>query len=118
MLKEQKAWKREADFDRVETIAEMREQHFLAGFHSEPLYTKLYNPRWPHSPEEHKLEMEVDVERLRMKILLSQPAPPPQCHSSPRRAPAVDTGSDAPGTPQAESQSIEGNMFFSSSQCR
>ena len=100
MLEEQTAWKREAGFDRNEIIAEMREQHFLAGFHSEPLYTKLYNPKWPHSPEEHKLEMDVDIERLRMKIVLSQPAPPPQCVSSPRRVPAVNTRSDEPGTPR------------------
>ena len=45
MLEEQKAWKRETSFDRIEAIADMREQYFLAGFHSEPLYTKLYNPR-------------------------------------------------------------------------
>ena len=56
MLEEQKAWKREAIFDRIETITEMREHHFIAGFHSEPLYTKLYNPRWPHTPEQHTLE--------------------------------------------------------------
>ena len=93
ILEEQKVGKREAGFDRIETMAEMREQHFLAGFHSEPLYT-LYNPRWLHSPEEHKLEMEVDVERLRMEIVLSQPAPPLQCDSLPRRLPAIDTGSD------------------------
>ena len=75
MLEEKKAWKREAGFDRIETIAEMREQPFLTDFHSEPLYTKLYNLWWPHSLEEHKLEMDVDVERLRMKIVLSQSAP-------------------------------------------
>ena len=59
---EQKAWKREAGYDRIETIAEMREQHFLADFHLEPFNTKLYNPRWPHTPEEHTLEMRVNVE--------------------------------------------------------
>ena len=41
MLKKQKAWKRETGFDRIEIIAEMREQHFLTGFGSEPIYTKL-----------------------------------------------------------------------------
>ena len=100
MLEEKKAWKREAGFDRIETIAEMREQHFLAGFHSELLYTKPYSPRWPYSPEEHQLEMHVDVARLRMEIVLSQPTPPRQYGSSPRRLPAVDTGSDEPGTPR------------------
>ena len=84
MLEEQKAWKREAGFDRIEVIVEMREQHFLAGFDLEPLYTKLYNPRGPHSSEEHMLDKDVEIERLRLKILLSQPAPPPQYDSSPR----------------------------------
>ena len=86
------AWKREAGLDRIETIAEIHEQHFLAGFHSKPLYTKLYNPRGPHIPEENSLEMRVDVERLRMEIALSQPAPPLQCDSSPRRLPVVIRG--------------------------
>ena len=35
-----------------------------------------------------------------MKIVLSQPAPPPQCDPSPRRLPAVHTGSEEPGTPR------------------
>ena len=61
---------------------------------------------------ENTLKMRVDVERLRMEILLSQPAPPPQYHSSPRRAPAVDTGSDEPGMPQAENQSTEREDIF------
>ena len=129
MLEEQKARKRETGFDRIETIDKMSEQHFLASLHSEPLYTKLYNPRWPHFPEEHKLEMEVDVKRLRMEIVLSHPAPPPQCDSSSRRLPAGDTGSDEPGTPRrlptigtgsdepevsrAESRSTEREGFFS-----
>ena len=47
VLEEQKAWKREADFDRIEIIAEIH-----AGFDSEPLYTELYNPRRSYSPEE------------------------------------------------------------------
>ena len=51
MLEKQKAWKRETGFDRIEIIAEVREQHFLAGFDSEPLDdAKLYNPRWPYFP--------------------------------------------------------------------
>ena len=88
MLEKQKAWKREAGFDRIKTIAEMREKHFLAGFDSEPLYSKLYNPGWPHSPKEHKLDMDIEIERLRLEILLSsQPASSPQCNSSPRRSP-------------------------------
>ena len=69
MLEKQKAWKRKAGFDRIEIIDEMREHHFLVGFDSEPLYTKLYNPRWPYSREEHKLDMDAEIERLRLEIL-------------------------------------------------
>ena len=101
---EQKAWKRETGFDRIEITAEMMNIGFCISLDSEPFYTKLYNPRWPHTLEQHKLEMDVNVERLRMKILLSQPAPPPQCDQSSRRSPAVDTGSDKPGMPHAKSQ--------------
>ena len=42
--------------------------------------------------------MRLDVEALRMEIVLSQPEPPLQCDVSPRRFPAVDTGSEEPGT--------------------
>ena len=52
------------------------------------------------TPNEFTLEMRVDVERLRIEIVLSHPAPPPQCDPSPRRLPAVDTGSEEPGTPR------------------
>ena len=38
-----------------------------------------------------------------MKIVLSQPAPPPQYDPSPRRLPAAETGSEEPGTPQRSS---------------
>ena len=81
ILEEQKAWKREAGFDRIETAAEMDAQRFRSGL-SEPYYGKLSKPRWPYTCEECTLEMRVDVERLKMEILLSQPAPP-QCDSSP-----------------------------------
>ena len=59
---------------RTETIPKRREQHFLAGFHSESFHAKLYNPKSPYTPEEHTLEMSVDVERLRMEIVFSKPA--------------------------------------------
>ena len=100
MLEEKKAWKREAGFDGIDTAAEMDAQLFRANLVSEPFCCKLFNPRWPYIPDEFTLEMRVDVERLRMKIVLSQPAPPPQCDPSPRRLPAVDTGSEEPGTPR------------------
>ena len=66
MLEELKTCKREVGFDRIETAAEMDTQRIRASFDSEPFYTKLYDPRWPHTPEEHTREMRVDVERLRM----------------------------------------------------
>ena len=107
MLEEQEAWKREAGFDQIEIIAEMREQHCLAGFDSKPLYSKVYNSRWPHFPEEHKLDMDVEIERLRLEILLSQLAPSPQDGLSPRGSPVVGTGLDEPGGSRAEMQSTE-----------
>ena len=51
MLKKQAAWKKEGGFYGIEIIAEMHE-HTLrclhAGFDSEPLYTRLYNPLGDH----------------------------------------------------------------------
>ena len=44
MLEEQKAWKREGGFDRIEIIAEMHAQRLHAGFDLKPLCTGLYNP--------------------------------------------------------------------------
>ena len=85
----------------------MDEQRFRTGLGSEAVCTKLYNPRWPHSPEKHKLEMDVGVERLRLEILISQPAPSPQDGPSPRWSPVVGTGSDEPGVSRAETQSTE-----------
>ena len=58
----------------------------------------MFNPRRPHTPDEFTLEIKVDVEPLRTEVTLSQPAPRPQCDPSPRRLPAVDTGSEDPGT--------------------
>ena len=60
-------------------------------------YRNMVIPRHPHTPAEFTLEMKVDVEGLRMEIILSQPTSP-QCDPLPRRA-AVDTGSEEPGTP-------------------
>ena len=95
VLEEHKAWKREAGFDRIEITAEMDEQRFRPA-RSEPFSTKLYNPKLPHTPEEHTLKMKVDIERQIVEIALLQPAPPPQYDSSPRRWPVVETGSDEP----------------------
>ena len=78
----------------------MDPQRFRTSLGSEPLYRKLFNSRWSHIPDEFALEMRVDVERLRMEIVLSQPAPPLQYDSSPLRLPAVDMGLEEPGTPR------------------
>ena len=56
--------------------------------------------------------MDVDVERLRLEILLSQSAPSPQYDLSPQRSPAVGTGSHEPGVPRAETQSTEREKHF------
>ena len=99
MLEEQKAWKQKFDFDRIETAVEMDEKRFRNSPVLDPFfYRNMSNSRRPHTPDEFTLEMKVDVERLRMEIILSQPAPP-QCDPLPRRA-AVDTGSKEPGTPR------------------
>ena len=62
MLEEQKAWKREAGFDHIDTAAEMDAQHFRTNLVSEPFYSKMFNTKWPHTPDEFTLEMKVDVE--------------------------------------------------------
>ena len=59
---------------------------------SEPFfYSKMFNPSCPHTHDEYTFEMKVDIEGLRMEIVLSKPEPPPQCGPLPRRL--VDTGS-------------------------
>ena len=101
MLEEQKAWKREAGFDVIETAAEMDARRSRTNLVSEHFfYSKMFNPRCPHTHEQLALEMRVDVEGLTMEIILSKPEPPPQYDASPRRLPAVDTGSEKPGTPR------------------
>ena len=76
MLKEQKAWNREFGFDRIETAAEMDEKRFHTSLVSESfLYSNMFNPRRPHTPDEFTLERRVDVERLRLEITLSQSTP-------------------------------------------
>ena len=101
MLEEHETWKREFGFDRIETAAEMDENRSRASTSPVPdpfFYRNMVIPRPPYTPDEFALEMKVDVERLRMEIILSQPALP-QCDSLPRRA-AVDTESEEPGTPR------------------
>ena len=93
MLEEQKAWKRGAGFDYIETTAGMDARRSRSNIVSKTFfYRNMFNPRRPHNPDEFTLEMRVDVERLRMKITLSQPALQPQCDPSSRRLPAADTG--------------------------
>ena len=54
----------------------MDAHRFCTDLDSKPFYLKLYNPRWTHTPEEHKLERNIEVEELKMKNVLSQPALP------------------------------------------
>ena len=108
-----KASKREVGFDRIEIIAEMHAQGLHTGFDSEPLHTGLYNPRWPHTSEEYKLEMDVEVERLKLEYIFSEPPPSPQDDLSPRQSHAAGTGLDEPGVRHAETQpDQEGTFLF------
>ena len=100
MHEKHKTWKREFGFDRIELDAEMDKQRSRTSFSPVPdpfFYRNMVIPRHPHTSAEFTLEMKVDVEGLRMKIIPSQPAPP---HCDPlRRRAVVDTGSEEPGTP-------------------
>ena len=100
MHEKHKVWKREFGFDRIETAAEMDEKRSRTSTSPVPnpfSYRNMVIPNHPHTPDEFTLEMKVDIEGLRMEIVLSQPASS-ECDPSPRRA-AVDTGSEEPGTP-------------------
>ena len=77
-------------------------QRFRPSFDSKSLHTRIYNPRWSHSPEEHKLDMDGGIRRLRSGILLLQPAP----------SPAVGTGSKGDARPRAGIQSTEKEGVF------
>ena len=60
----------ENGFDRIEVKAEMHEEilrRLLSGF------TRLYNPRRPPTSEEFTLDMKIELESLRLEVLLSQP---------------------------------------------
>ena len=95
MLEEHKTWKREFGFDYIDLAAEINTR---CSNSKTFFYRNMINPRRSHTPDEFTLEMRVDAECLRLEIILSQPAPQPQCDPSSRRA-AVDTGSEEPGTP-------------------
>ena len=90
--------------DRIEIIAEMHAYRLHAGFGSEPLCTGLYNLRWPHNVEEYTLKMNVEIERLKLEILLLEPPPQPHCDLSPRRSPTIGTGLDKPEMPHSVTQ--------------
>ena len=100
MHEKHKAWKREFGFDRIEMATEMDEKRSRTSTSPvpNPFFSRnMVNPSHPHTPDEFTLEMKVDVEGLRMEIILSQPASS-QCDPSPRRA-AISTGSGEPGRP-------------------
>ena len=100
MHEKHKVWKREFGFDRIETAAEMDEKRSRTSTSPVPnslFYRNMVILEHPHTAEEFNLQMKVDIEGLRMEIILSQPASS-ECDPSPRRA-AVDTGTEEPGTP-------------------
>ena len=102
MHEKHKTWKREFGFDRIEADAEMEMDKQRSRTSTSPVPDPFFCrnmviPRHPHTPVEFTLEMKVDVEGLRMKIIPSQPAPP---HCDPlRQRTVVDTGSEEPETP-------------------
>ena len=113
MHEKHKTWKREFGFDRIETATEMDEKRSRTSTSPVPdpfFYRNMVILRHPHTPDEFTLEMKVDVEGLRMEIILSQPAPSqcvpsPRCDAvdtapeEPRRSPTIGTGS-GPGVSQ------------------
>ena len=126
--KNHKTWKREFGFDRTKTATEMDEKLSCTSTRPIPdpfFYRNMVIPRHPHTPDEFILEMKVDVDGLRMEIILSHPASS-QCGLSPRRAavhtgseelgkprrsPAVGTGSDGPGISRFETSTKEKGLF-------
>ena len=63
MLEKQKTWKREAGFDHIEIEAEIDAHHSCTNLVLEPFCSKIFNRRWPRTPDEFTLEMRVDVDR-------------------------------------------------------
>ena len=115
MLEKQEAWKIEDGFDRIDIIAEIYEQalrRLHAGFDSKPRYTGFYIPRWLPNSKEFTMEMNVEVEILKLEIRFSQLPPPPQYDLSPRRSPMARTGLDEPRGPYDELQQAEQEGSF------
>ena len=81
-------------------------------FDLEPLYTGPYNPQRLLSPQEFTAEMNVEVESLKLEILLAQIPPPPQYELLPRRSPAAGTGLDEPEVPHPVTQQTEQEITF------
>ena len=116
MHEKHKIWKQKFGFDRIETAAEMDGKRSRTNTSPVPdpfFYRNMVIPRRPHTPDEFTLEMKMDVEGLRMKIILSQSASS-QCDPSPRRSPTIGTGS-RPGASQAETQTEEELFPFETS---
>ena len=79
-----------------------------AGFDSGRFYTRLYNLRRPPTPENITLGMNVEVESLRLEVLLLRPTLPPQHDLSPQRSPAAGTEElNGPGEPHPKMQQTE-----------
>ena len=115
MLKQRVIWMREKGFDRIEVIIEMHEEtlrRLYAGFDPELLCNGLYSPRRQPTLDELALDMEFEVESLKLKVLLSQLPPPPQYYLSPRRSPAAATGWAKPGVPHPEMQQMAQEGIF------
>ena len=78
MLEQHATWKRYADFDRIDIIAERHEKTLrclYAGFDPDPFYIGLRNTRRQPTPEEFTVDMKANMKRLRLKFLRLQPPP-------------------------------------------
>ena len=65
------------------------------------------------TPEEFILDMNVEVESLKLENLFLQSSPPPHYDLSPRRSSAAGTGLDKPGVPLPEiQQTVQERTFL------
>ena len=79
---------RERAFNRIDITADTHEEtlrRLHAGFDPKPFYTGIYNARSPPIPKGFTVDMKVELERLRLECLLSEPSPP-QYDLTPRQS--------------------------------
>ena len=83
------------------------------GFVPGPYNTRLYICRRPPTPDDFTLNLNVEVESLRVELPFSQPLPPPQYDLPPRRSHAAGTGLEESVEPHPEIQQTDRGGTFS-----